>query len=188
MPKKKKWGNFSECIQLSPLSWERKVIETLSSGKLSNSNCKRALSLIHREFLFFQCNVYQSYIWNKVLITLLQSFDIPLNKIDGDVFDIYFYESLTQKAFNKLHGHYIPLPGPKILLDANIQEAYNSVLRDEGIKCINAFRTRVKGAVFKSTMRQAIVVPQIYKWKKITPYVWKIEFFLWTKEHMQLSF
>ncbi|GAB6161265.1 tRNA pseudouridine(13) synthase TruD [Desulfothermus naphthae] len=175
---KENWGDFSKCLSLAPPNWEKQVLKILSSGKLSNSKIKKALSIIDREFLFFQCNVYQSYVWNKVLKNFLKSLDIPLKKVPGEIMDLFFYRSLRPQAFDQVITTQIPLPGPNIVLESNLFEIYRRVLEEEGIKDIGTFRTRVKGAVFKSNPRHAIFIPDIFKWEKSTPYIWQIDFFL----------
>ena len=174
----KNCGDFSRCLSYAPSSWEKKVISFLARNKSSNTTYKKALSLVDKEYLFFLCNVYQSYLWNKVCLEFLNAKGILLLKVKGRIFDYGFYLNLKEGTLNFLKETYIPLPGPKISVNNELRELFNNILKKEGIPCIEALRTRIKGGVFKSSLRSVVVFPKIYSWEEVKKGRWECEFFL----------
>ncbi len=174
----KNWGSFSECVKLSPPGWEKNVLTLLATKKSSNTTYKKALSMVHKEYLFFLCNSYQSYLWNKVVLEFLESLGVISLRLNGKVCDFGFYLTLDKDTFNSLKQTHIPLPGPKIDVEEPIKDFFYNILKKEGISCIELFRTRIPGAVFKSSLRPIIVFPKIYSLKPVGMGKWVCEFFL----------
>lgn len=176
---KKNWPNIIDCINLAPTKWEKNILILLASQKKkSNTLFKKALSLIDKDYLFFLCNVYQSYIWNQVVENLLETLNIKLIRLIDESFEYGFYTEIHDDHLKRILGLELPLPGPKILLKDDMHKLYNHVLQKEGIRDIACFRTRIKGAVFKSNPRPVLVIPDIFKAERIRPTIWEFEFFL----------
>lgn len=176
---KENWPNISVCLDLAPSMWEKKILKLLAdSKKISNSLAKKALSLVDKEYIFFLCNVYQAYLWNKIAMRFFELSGVQLYKLMDPPFEYGFFTQLLDEQLKKARDVCLPLPGPKISVEQDIHQLYNRVLQEEGIEGIGAFRTRIKGAVFKANPRPIIVVPEFFEVKKIRPTIWEFGFAL----------
>lgn len=176
---KNNWPNISQCMELAPSKWEKNIVELIkNNSKISNTLAKKALCLVDSDYLFFLCNVYQSYIWNKIALKFFESMGVKLHRFLEAPFEYGFYEKLEDCHLKKIFPLSLPLPAPKNSIKEDLVDLYNKVLQEEGISNILAFRTRIKGAVFKSSLRPVVVVPEFFRVEKIRPTIWELEFFL----------
>ncbi len=179
---KKNWGNFERCKDLATLSWEKELMEFLSTHPSSKRTFKRALNLVDREYLFFLGNVYQSYLWNKILGRVIESLvQSSLFKVSYLLGEFNFYKELPEEVFLFLKNLKIPLPSPKLDLNKlpeRVRDCYLKVLNEEGFSEIKELRTFIKGLIFKTYPRPALLFPEKLSWEKVDKESIKISFFL----------
>lgn len=179
---KKNWKNPEKCKDLAQIPWEKNLIEFLSQHKPSKRTFKRALNLVDKEYLFFLGNAYQSYLWNEILKELLMKMDLKLYKVSYLLGEFYFYKEVPEEPWEKLKSLKLPLPAPKLKLETlnafNLKEIYSKVLQKEGISELKNFRTFIKGLIFKTYPRPAVVFPEELSYEKLNEKTYKLKFFL----------
>ncbi|MCS7279292.1 MAG: tRNA pseudouridine(13) synthase TruD [Thermodesulfobacteriaceae bacterium] len=179
---KKNWKNPEKCKDLAQIGWERNLIEFLSQHKPSKRTFKRALNLVDKEYLFFLGNAYQSYLWNEILKELLMKMNLKLYKVPYLLGEFYFYKEVSEELWEKFKSLKLPLPAPKLKLETlnalNLKEIYSEVLQKEGISELKNFRTFIKGLIFKTYPRPAVVFPKELSYEKLNEKTYKLKFFL----------
>lgn len=179
---KKNWRAPEKCKNLTQVKWEKNLVEFLSHHKSSRRTFKRALNLVDREYLFFLGNVYQSYLWNEILKEVLIKMELELFKVPYLLGELYFYREVSPKTWEKLKNLKLPLPAPKLKLESfnslDLKEIYTKVLQKEGISELKKFRTFIKGLIFKTYPRPAVVFPKELSYEKIDKDTYKVKFFL----------
>lgn len=179
---KKNWRRWERCLDLAKLNWERNLLSFLSAHKPSQRTFKRALHLIDQEFLFFLGNVYQSYLWNEVLKEVLSYLNLVHFKLPFLWGELYFYKTLTPEEYELLKNLKIPYPSPKLQLEdfskLPLKTLYFKVLQKEGFRDFKDLRTFVKGLVFKTYPRPALIFPQNLTYTKERENVYRLKFFL----------
>ncbi|QJA06230.1 tRNA pseudouridine(13) synthase TruD [Thermosulfurimonas marina] len=154
------WPRVAPCLSLAPSPWERRLLEFLSSHRPSKRTFKRAFALVDREYLLMLAQAYQAYLWNEVLKALLQREGLVHFRVPYLLGELFFYERLPEEALSRLRVLKLPLPSPKLRVSAELSTLYEEVLRREGIEGLSRLRTLVKGLVFKTYPREALVFPQ----------------------------
>lgn len=179
---KKNWRKWKDCLPFAQLNWERNLLQFLSSHNPSQRTFKRALHLIDQEYLFFLGNVYQSYLWNEVLKEILIYYkltDIAIPFLFGK---LYFYRTLPQEKRDLLKDLKIPFPSPKMRIEDTqevpLKELYLKVFKNEGLQDFKALRSFIKGLIFKSYPRPAIVFPIDLTCEKVEDRTYRVRFFL----------
>jgi tRNA pseudouridine13 synthase len=178
---KKNWRKWENCLPLARLKWEKELLTFLTLHQPSKRTFKRALQLMDREYLFFLGNAYQSYLWNEVLKRVLERLSAVDFKVSYTLGELYFYRSLDEEKQERLRGLKIPLLAPKLNLEENdtvVQAAYRDVLLAEGLKELKELRSLVKGLIFKSYPRPAVVFPQELHFERVGEREVKLFFFL----------
>lgn len=177
---RKNWRNFEKCIELAQLSWEKELLKFLSKKKPSKRTFKRALNLVDQEYLFFLGNAYQSYLWNEILKEILKELQVNTFKVPYLLGDLYLYKKLDSKQYEILKSLKLPLPSPKLKFNENewLFDLYEKICQKEGFSGLKDLRSFVKGLIFKTYPRPAIVVPEDLSFEKIDQTTVKLTFFL----------
>ncbi len=153
------WPRVGPCKELAPSPWERRLVEFLATHRPSKRTFKRAFSLVDREYLLMLAHAYQAYLWNEILKLYLERqgrVDFRVSYLLGE---LYFYEELPEEQLETWRALRFPLPSPRLKLSPEGRELYEEVLRREGLEGLERFRTLVKGLVFKTYPREAIIFP-----------------------------
>lgn len=180
---KRNWRNFEKCLELAKVNWEKNLLKFLIDHKPSKRTFKRALNLVDKEYLFFLGNAYQSFIWNEVLKEVLLKLNIPCFKAPYILGDLYFYKEIPEEKWKILKSLKLPLPAPKLQFKEkvdtlNLEEIYNEICKREGLNGIKNLRTFIKGLIFKTYPRPAVVFPENLEWEIVNDKAVKIKFFL----------
>lgn len=179
---RKNWGNWKDCIKFARLTWEKNLLNFLSNHAPSKRTFKRALNLVDQEYLFFLGNVYQSYLWNEVLKECLVYLNLNHFTMKYPLGELYFYREISEELFRFLQHFKIPYPSPKLKLEnipeLPLKDLYQKVFQRESLEDLQSLRTFIKGLLFKSYPRPAIVIPQNLNWKRLAKDKILINFFL----------
>ncbi len=180
---KKYWRNFEKCLDLAKVNWEKNLLNFLITHKPSKRTFKRALNLVDKEYLFFLGNVYQSYLWNEILKEIILKFEIPYFEISYLLGKLFFYKEVPANKWEILKKLKLPLPSPKLKFKEKIEslyleEIYNEICKKEGLDNIKNLRSFIKGLVFKTYPRPAVIFPENLEWEKLDNTTIKLKFTL----------
>jgi tRNA pseudouridine13 synthase len=180
---KKHWRNFEKCLDLAKVNWEKNLLKFLIEHKPSKRTFKRALNLVDKEYLFFLGNAYQSYLWNEILKEVILKLDISYFKAPYLLGEFFFYKEPSEEKWETLKNLKLPLPAPKLQFREkanffNLEEIYDKICKNEGLNGIKSLRTFVKGLIFKTYPRPAVVFPENLEWEKIDNTTIKLKFSL----------
>ena len=180
---KKHWRNFEKCLELAKVNWEKSLLNFLITHKPSKRTFKRALNLVDKEYLFFLGNAYQSYLWNEVLKEVILRLEIPYFEISYLLGKLFFYKEVPANKWEILKNLKLPLPSPKLkfkekIEDLNLEEIYNEICKRESLENIKNLRSFIKGLIFKTYPRPAVIFPENLEWEKLDNTTIKIKFTL----------
>ena len=180
---KKHWGNFEKCLEFAKVNWEKNLLNFLITHKPSKRTFKRALNLVDKEYLFFLGNAYQSYLWNEVLKEVILRLEIPYFEISYLLGKLFFYKEVPADKWEILKNLKLPLPSPKLKFkekfeNLNLEEIYNEICKREGLDNIKNLRSFIKGLIFKTYPRPAVIFPEKLEWEKLNNTTIKIKFTL----------
>ncbi|AEH22239.1 tRNA pseudouridine synthase D TruD [Thermodesulfobacterium geofontis OPF15] len=180
---KKHWGNFEKCLEFAKVNWEKNLLNFLITHKPSKRTFKRALNLVDKEYLFFLGNAYQSYLWNEVLKEVILRLEIPYFEISYLLGKLFFYKEVPADKWEILKNLKLPLPSPKLKFkekfeNLNLEEIYNEICKREGLDNIKNLRSFIKGLIFKTYPRPAVIFPEKLEWEKLDNTTIKIKFTL----------
>ena len=180
---RKNWRNPQICLPYARITWIQNLLIFLSEHRYSQRTLKRAINLIDQEYLFFLGNVYQSFLWNEVLKEILRYLHLDHFSIPYPLGNLLFYQVIPEEEVeNLLKSLKIPYPSPKISVEnfskLPLRDLYLKVLKNEGFEDFKNLRTFVKGLIFKTYPRQALVFPKDLTLEKISQGTFKIKFFL----------
>lgn len=180
---KKYWRNFEKCLDLAKVNWEKNLLNFLITHKPSKRTFKRALNLVDKEYLFFLGNVYQSYLWNEILKEVILRLEIPYFEISYLLGKLFFYKEVPANKWEILKKLKLPLPSPKLKFKEKIEslyleEIYNEICKKEGLDNIKNLRSFIKGLVFKTYPRPAVIFPENLEWEKLDNTTIKLKFTL----------
>jgi tRNA pseudouridine13 synthase len=180
---KKHWGNFEKCLEFAKVNWEKNLLNFLITHKPSKRTFKRALNLVDKEYLFFLGNAYQSYLWNEVLKEVILRLEIPYFEISYLLGKLFFYKEVPADKWEILQNLKLPLPSPKLKFkekfeNLNLEEIYNEICKREGLHNIKNLRSFIKGLIFKTYPRPAVIFPEKLEWEKLNNTTIKINFTL----------
>jgi len=180
---KKYWRNFEKCLDLAKVNWEKNLLNFLITHKPSKRTFKRALNLVDKEYLFFLGNVYQSYLWNEILKEVILRLEIPYFEISYLLGKLFFYKEVPANKWEILKKLKLPLPSPKLKFKEKIEslyleEIYNEICKKEGLDNIKNLRSFIKGLVFKTYPRPAVIFPENLEWEKLNNTTIKLKFTL----------
>ncbi len=180
---KKHWGNFKECLEFAKIKWEKELLQFLIEHKPSKRTFKRALNLVDKEYLFFLGNAYQSYLWNEILKEILKILEISYFEAPYLLGNFYFYKEVHEEKWEILRSLKLPLPAPKLnfkkeTTSLNLSQIYDEICQREGFSGLKNLRTFIKGLIFKTYPRPAVVFPEDLDWQKLDNSTIKLIFFL----------
>jgi len=180
---KKHWRNFEKCLELAKVNWEKSLLNFLITHKPSKRTFKRALNLVDKEYLFFLGIAYQSYLWNEVLKEVILRLEIPYFEISYLLGKLFFYKEVPANKWEILKNLKLPLPSPKLkfkekIEDLNLEEIYNEICKRESLENIKNLRSFIKGLIFKTYPRPAVIFPENLEWEKLDNTTIKIKFTL----------
>lgn len=153
------------CLKCARTHLEKKIFSFLTQEK----NYLKALSLIPSIEIKFQLSMFQSYLWNLFLRTLLLKLAPEGHEIRGRGNHYYFPIILSEQAKSYLSQNF-PMPGYGAKMpDKMTQDIYEQVLQDNGLKP-SAFNFRkFRLCYIKSFPRRGIVFPEGLKVGKLEP-------------------
>ncbi len=157
---KRHWPKVGPCVKLAPSPWERRLLEFLRERNPSRRTFKRAFTLVDSEYLMMLSHAYQAYLWNEVLKEYLKDKGLELHPSPYLLGELLFYKEVPCELFEELKSTKLPLPSPKLSLSPELEQIYLKVLQREGIPSLKKFRSLVKGVVFKTYPREAVVIPK----------------------------
>jgi tRNA pseudouridine13 synthase len=180
---KKHWRNFEKCLELAKVNWGKSLLNFLITHKPSKRTFKRALNLVDKDYLFFLGNAYQSYLWNEVLKEVILRLEIPYFEISYLLGKLFFYKEVPANKWEILKNLKLPLPSPKLkfkekIEDLNLEEIYNEICKRESLENIKNLRSFIKGLIFKTYPRPAVIFPENLEWEKLDNTTIKIKFTL----------
>lgn len=180
---KKYWRNFEKCLDLAEVNWEKNLIRFLIEHKPSKRTFKRALNLVDKEYLFFLGNAYQSYLWNEIFKKILLKLNIPYFEAPYLLGSFFFYKEVQEEKWKILKNLKLPLPAPKLQFKENVEgldlaQIYDEICQKEGLKNLKNLRTFVKGLIFKTYPRPAVIFPENLEWEKLDNSTVKLKFTL----------
>lgn len=180
---KKYWRNFEKCLDLAKINWEKNLIRFLIEHKPSKRTFKRALNLVDKEYLFFLGNAYQSYLWNEIFKKILLKLNIPYFEAPYLLGSFFFYKEVQEEKWKILKNLKLPLPTPKLQFKENAEgldlaQIYDEICQREGLKNLKNLRTFVKGLIFKTYPRPAVIFPENLEWEKLDNSTVKLKFTL----------
>ncbi|OAQ21796.1 tRNA pseudouridine(13) synthase TruD [Thermosulfurimonas dismutans] len=157
---RRNWPKVESCLELAPSPWERRLLEFLVAHKPSKRTFKRAFALIDAEYLLMLAHAYQAYLWNEILRRYLNRRNLDHFTVPYLLGEFAFYEKLSPEALEELSSLRLPLPSPRLKLTPDVRILYEEVLTREGIPALSKLRTLVKGLVFKTYPREAVIFPE----------------------------
>jgi len=172
------WPRVAPCAELAPSPWERRLVEFLATRQPSRRTFKRAFALVDGEYLLMLAHAYQAYLWNEVLKLYLERRALVHFRIPYLLGELYFYGELPPETLGELSQLHLPLPSPRLRLSPELSELYEAVLRREGIQELSRLRTLVKGLIFKTYPREAVVFPRDLSCEIVEKGVVRLRFFL----------
>jgi len=180
---KKNWRNFEKCIDLAKVNWEKNLLKFLIEHKPSKRTFKRALNLVDKEYLFFLGNAYQSYLWNEILKKVLTELNISYFEAPYLLGSFFFYKKVSEEKWKILKDLKLPLPTPKLQFKEKVEKLdlahiYDEICQKEGLKNLKNLRTFVKGLIFKTYPRPAVIFPENIEWEKLDNSTVKLKFTL----------
>jgi len=180
---KKNWRNFEKCIDLAEINWEKNLLKFLIEHKPSKRTFKRALNLVDKEYLFFLGNVYQSYLWNEILKKVLVELNISYFEAPYLLGSFFFYKNIPEEKWKILKDLKLPLPAPKLQFKEKVEkldlaQIYDEICQKEGLKSLKDLRSFVKGLIFKTYPRPAVIFPENLEWEKLDNSTIKLKFTL----------
>ena len=158
---KEKWGKWDESL-IQNSGVYRKIVEFLAGRTPSKNTFKKALSLVDERVKSILISAYQSYIWNRVAVKIIEKFYSD-SKEDLIVVpylygNLLFYTTLYKKEF--LVDFEVPAISPKMKLDDIYADVVTEVLTEEGIGNLSSFKLPLTGWLFRSYRRRLVVFPQ----------------------------
>ncbi len=171
------WPRVAPCLDLAPSPWERRLLEFLSSHRPSKRTFKRAFALVDSEYLLLLAQAYQAYLWNEILKLYLLRRGLVHFRLPYLLGELYFYRELPPEE-SELFTLKLPLPSPRLRLSERWRDLYQEVLRREGIEDLSRLRTLVRGLVFKTYPREAVVFPREMSFRFEDPRTVRLRFFL----------
>ncbi len=156
---RRNWPRVGPCLELAPSPWEKRLVEFLASHRPSKRTFKRAFSLVDSEYLLMLAHAYQAYLWNEILKLYLERRGLVHFRLPYLLGEFFFYQELSPEVREELSALRLPLPSPRLKLAPDWRELYEAVLSREGIPGLSRLRTLVKGFIFKTYPREALVFP-----------------------------
>lgn len=157
------WGQWQECFDRTPSRY-RKIIHSLLEDR---KNLRKAIKTIDKEVLNLYLLAYQSYLFNRVLYSLVEDHGNGNVAVAHSVGHFLFYRSLRDiQRFKKL---LIPMLSEKVKLPESVVHIAEHILDMEGIT-LRDFRLnhmRFRGVRFKSFTRAPLLFPQYFSLGKL---------------------
>ncbi len=157
------WGKWQECFDRAPRKY-RKIIHSLLED---SKDLRSAIKAIDRELLNFYLLAYQSYIFNRVLYSLVEIYGTDNVAVTYSVGHFLFYRVL--KDMHRVKKLLISMLNEKVKLSDSIGNITQGILDKEGIT-LRDFRLkkmRFRGVRFKSFTRSPILLPRNFSLGKI---------------------
>ncbi|MEO0185770.1 MAG: tRNA pseudouridine(13) synthase TruD [candidate division WOR-3 bacterium] len=150
------WGNWDKCLKVSPVEF-RKILFFLRENP---NDCKNAIKMIDRDMLNLYLLAYQSYLFNKVLSSVVKECAEGVIEVPYSMGSFLFYRKLRKRDF--VAGLKIPMLTEKVDMSGFLGKAIRSVLDSEMIqlKDFKLSKMRFRGVRFKSFLRSAIIFPK----------------------------
>lgn len=160
----KNWGNFKLLLENAKTNLEKKVFSILLEKP------KGFLNAIHEfpvEEISMAFSAYQSHLWNKMLAKYIErfcDFKIPIKEWLYPTYKIIS----NKEEFNHLKSVKLPTHGIKPgFPDEEIEKIYEEILQEEGLYQAKFSMRKYRKVIFKSFMRDAIVIPENLELKNI---------------------
>ena len=159
------WPKVAPCLSLAPSPWEKRLLEFLATHRPSRRTFKRAFKFVDREYLLLLAHTYQAYLWNELLKLYLAKEGLVHFSLPYLLGELFFYEELSEEALSRMQTLKLPLPSPRLRPPPDLEGLYQRILEQEGIKDLSYLKIGVKGWIFKTYPREAVIFPQDLSWK-----------------------
>jgi tRNA pseudouridine13 synthase len=161
------WGDWRKCLALvSPEAWPVMKYLVFHTRDFSG-----AVRLIPRELLGLFVNAYQAWLWNEVMVAVLEDIRLPVRYVDYRLGRFAFYDGLTSEQQRYLARLVIPAPAPDAAFASDrVARITAEVLKREGLELNRLkLKVRVEGVFFKGYERSVLAVPQRLEWSQPEP-------------------
>jgi tRNA pseudouridine13 synthase len=157
------WGEWQECSDKAPGKY-KKIIHSLMEDP---KNLRNAIKTIDKDLLNLYLLAYQSYIFNRVLYSLVKAYGNGNVAVPHSVGHFLFYRALKDiQRFKKL---LIPMLSEKVKLPDSVAHLVEHILDTEGItfRDFGLRNMRFRGVRFKSFTRSPILFPRYFSFGKL---------------------
>ena len=152
---KKHWGDWDALTKQLPRSWQRSTVNYLRSHP---TNFAGALERIRSPLKSLQLYAYQSALWNQVLaeILLAAAGEGNVDTFPSRAGTMYFVDQLDAETLERLKVLDVPMPHARAEPEDDIRQAYETVMRREGIEPGELKVRKVRSAYLKKGERVAL--------------------------------
>jgi tRNA pseudouridine13 synthase len=152
------WGDWARCLEFAP----GEARPALAHLARKPRDFRHAAHLIPRPLLEIFIGAYQAWLWNEILLAVLDDLDVKLRRLEYSFGTLGFFGELTPSEDRYLRRLAISAPGPDAEFPGErVERATNQVLSREGLTLKKLEpQIRIRGVFFKAYKRDALVVPQ----------------------------
>lgn len=151
------WGDWNACLSYAKTTMEKKIFALLTQKPKA---FLEALRLIPGEELSLFFAAYQSFLWNELLRRILKELKLELTAVPGAAGPYLFYRRLDEGQLLYLKTLELPLAAKRMdFPDALSERLFKGILEERGLKPSHFNLSKIRQAFFKSTLREAIVIP-----------------------------
>lgn len=158
------WGDWRRCLELAPPeAWPAVKYLVYHPRDFGG-----AVKLLPRDLLELFINAYQAWLWNSILVGVLEESGVPLEYVDYSLGRFAFYGELQPGQQHYLGRLKIPAPAPDAEFSSDrVARVAAEVMKREGLELRQLKpRVRVLGVYFKGYERPAVVAPHGLEWSK----------------------
>ncbi|SMB93488.1 tRNA pseudouridine13 synthase [Thermanaeromonas toyohensis ToBE] len=155
------WGDWDACLLHAKTAMEKKIFSLLTQKPKA---FLEALRMIPGEELSLFFAAYQSFLWNELLRRILRELRLDLTAVPGVAGPYLFYRRLDTNILLYLKSLELPLAAKRMEFpDAQSERLFIGILEEKGLKPSHFNLSKLRQAFFKSTPREAIVIPHDLK-------------------------
>ncbi|MCG0278834.1 MAG: tRNA pseudouridine(13) synthase TruD [Thermanaeromonas sp.] len=151
------WGDWNTCLSYAKTTMEKRIFALLTQKPKA---FLEALRLIPGEELSLFFAAYQSFLWNELLRRILKELKLELTAVPGAAGPYLFYRRLDEGQLLYLKTLELPLAAKRMdFADTLSERLFKGILEERGLKPSHFNLSKIRQAFFKSTPREAIVIP-----------------------------
>ena len=147
------WGDWRKCLELvAPEAWP--AVKYLAFHPRDFAG---AIKLLPRDLLELFINAYQAWLWNSIMVGVLEDSGVPLDYVDYSLGRFAFYKELQPGQQRYLSRLRIPAPAPDAEFSSDrVARVAAGVLEREGLEMSQLkLKVRILGVYFKGYERPA---------------------------------